>query len=74
MGLERQPTGRFDAHCDECGKVLQLDSYGPLQATYKLQGFGWRRISFMKINGAHGSRLQHYLWHCTRCLTKELAL
>jgi hypothetical protein len=75
MGLERQSaTGRFDAHCDECGKILELYAYYPMQAQRLLRLYGWKRSSYMKINGAHGSRLQHYLWRCTAHAPKELAL
>lgn len=74
MGLEKQPSGRFDAHCDECDKVIELNAYGPAVAGYKLRLFGWKRVDHTRIVGAHGSRLQHFLWHCTTCCEKELAL
>lgn len=69
MGLEKQPTGRFDAHCDECDKIIPLDAYGPVVAGYKLRRYGWQRYDRI-----HSGRAQHYLWRCTTCSEKELAL
>lgn len=69
MGLEKQPTGRFNGVCDDCGKALELNAYGPVAAGYKLMRFGWCRFDLIVR-----TRTKGYLWRCTRCAEKELAL
>lgn len=70
MGLEKTQTGRFDGHCDECDKVIELNAYGPIIAGYKLRQFGWQRYDYVSPQ----SKARHYLWRCTGCAEKELAL
>lgn len=67
MGIEKQPSGRYNGVCDECDKTLELNAYGPKIAQCKLRKFGWKRYD-------HNSTHRHYLWQCTSCAPKELAL
>lgn len=69
MGLEKQPTGRFNGICDECDKTLELQAYGPVVAGFKLYRFGWQRYDRIA-----SGRAKTYLWRCTDCAEKELAL
>lgn len=66
MGLEKQPTGRFNGVCDACDKTIELQAYGPVVAGYKLRQFGWKRAGYLEANRC-------YLYHCTACAEKELA-
>lgn len=67
MGLERTDAGTFDAHCDLCGNVIELDVRNASGATSKLRRVKWKRTGHIFTKAGNGGRRPGYTWHCENC-------
>lgn len=67
MGIELDMFNKYDARCDGCDTVEELNAKRASTAQVMLRARGWKRGPY--INAAH-----HYTWICPKCKAKDVTI